>query len=345
MVSPPLAHSPHAARSSPDGAPPLFEVRNLNLDVRGLAPFPLVQDVSYELAKGEALALVGESGCGKSLTCWSSLGLPPRGVYMRADQLAFNGTSLAGPRGPNEAAFRQVRGKQIAMIFQDPVAALNPVRKVGAFLISLLKAHRGLSDDAARTEAVRLLDAVGIPQAKARMGVYPHELSGGQCQRVMIAGALCGDPDMIIADEPTTALDVTTQAQIMDLLGELRRERGMGLLIVSHDLGVIAENADRVAVMYAGRIVETGPVDQVFGDPGHPYTAGLLRSVPPEEGRATLTPVEGHVPSLAHLPSGCAFAPRCPRATDDPCRMISPPLESANDRATACWHPMDGGAA
>ena len=259
---------------------------------------------------------------------------------MSADHLALEGKVLGGPMGPDQNAFRRVRGKRIAMIFQDPVAGLNPVRKVGSFLVSLLKEHRGMNDRAAKEEAVRLLDAVGIPQARARMSAYPHELSGGQCQRVMIAGALSGDPDMIIADEPTTALDVTTQAQIMDLLSELRRERGLGLLIVSHDLGVIAENADRVAVMYAGRIVETGPVSDVFANPDHPYTAGLLDSVPPEEGRATLTPISGNVPSLFDLPSGCAFAPRCPRASEDPCTRQIPALEGAGLRTTACWQSV-----
>lgn len=340
MVHPSIAHSPKAACSSSDGTPPLFEVKDLNLEVRGLTSFPLVQAVSYSLNKGEALALVGESGCGKSLTCWSSLGLPPRGVFMTANNLTFDGVQLAGPKGPDQAAFRHVRGKRIAMIFQDPIAALNPVRKVGQFLGSLLKAHRGMNDAAATAEAVRLLDAVGISEAKARMISYPHELSGGQCQRVMIAGALSSDPDIIIADEPTTALDVTTQTQIMQLLGDLRRDRGMALLIVSHDLGVIAENADRVAVMYAGRIVETGQVSVVFEKPNHPYTAGLLRSVPPETGHATLTPIPGNVPSLAHLPAGCAFAARCERARQDPCSIHVPPLAELRTRATACWFPV-----
>lgn len=313
----------------------------LNLEVRGLSSFPLVRDVSLHLHKGEALALVGESGCGKSLTCWSALGLPPRGVHLSAERIALSGEVLAGRNGVDQRAFRQVRGKRIAMIFQDPIAALNPVRRIGGYLIALLKAHRGMDETVARAEAVRLLDAVGIPQPKDKLTAYPHELSGGQCQRVMIAGALSGDPDMIVADEPTTALDVTTQAQIMDLLKELQRDRQMGLLLVSHDLGVIAENVDRVAVMYAGRIVEAGSVEMVFQTPSHPYTAGLLKSVPPERGREKLTPIEGQVPSLAHLPEGCAFAPRCGRVTDQPCRVDVPTLQEGHRADVACWHPLE----
>lgn len=322
------------------GPSPFFRVEGLNLAATGLRTFSLVQDVSYQLDRGEALALVGESGCGKSLTCWSSLGLPPHGISLSVKHMSLGDETLADTEGLNQKTFRRIRGKRIAMIFQDPVAALNPVRRVGSYLTSLLKANRGMGGEAATAEAIRLLDAVGIPRAKERLVSYPHELSSGQCQRVMIAGALSGEPDIIIADEPTTALDVTTQAQIMSLLKDLRKDRGLGLLIVSHDLGVIAENVDRVAVMYAGRIVEMGDVDAVLSLPQHPYTLGLLNSVPPEAGRAALTPVGGNVPSLFDLPDGCAFWPRCGSATDAPCKATVPDLKLQDGRSVACWHPV-----
>lgn len=283
MVLPPSTDRATAALSSNDEAPPLFAVQNMNIVVKGLLKTPLIKNVSFELHKGEALGLVGESGSGKSITCWSSLGLPPRGVTLSVESMQLDGQIIADDKGLDLSAYRDIRGKRIAMIFQDPIAALNPVRRIGSYIRSLLKAHLGLVGDEATIEAVRLLDAVGIPQAKARLGSYPHELSGGQCQRVMIAGALSGQPDIIIADEPTTALDVTTRAQIIGLIDDLRKERGLGLILVSHDLGVVAEAVDRVAVMHQGEIVETGPVESVFSNPTHAYTKQLLDSMPPEE--------------------------------------------------------------
>jgi peptide/nickel transport system ATP-binding protein len=331
------------ARPDDPGAPSLFRVEKLCLTTLSPNPYVLVDDVSFELARGESLAVIGESGCGKSLTCWSCVGLPPKGVQITATEIAFSGKRLFGPSGLNAAAFTRVRGKRIAMIFQDPVAALNPRRRVGSFLVSLLRKHMNLNRAEAQSEAIRLLEAVGIPKARERMTAYPHELSGGQCQRVMIAGALAGDPDMIIADEPTTALDVTTQAQIMSLLDKLRRDRGLGVLLVTHDLGVVAECSDRVMVMYAGRVVETGPVDAVLSAPRHPYTLGLIRSLPPEHGKAALTPIQGTVPALSDRPSGCAFASRCPRALTEICHNEVPPLRRTGVRDVACWNENDGG--
>lgn len=241
----------------------------------------LVSDVSLQLPHGGALGIVGESGSGKSLTCLSIMDLLPGALRQSAGAIRMNGTPLAPGR-------KGVRGRRIAMIFQDPGATMNPLRRIGPFLSGLVKLHRGLTGAAAEAEAVRLLDAVRMPAARERLRAYPHELSGGQNQRVMIAGALAGDPEILLADEPTTALDVTTQAQILDLLAELRAERGMGLVLVSHDFGVIAEAADHVAVMHAGSVVEQAPADRLFSSPQHPYTASLLASVPPETGRASV---------------------------------------------------------
>ncbi|MBW8639659.1 ABC transporter ATP-binding protein [Hoeflea sp. WL0058] len=229
---------------------------------------------------GGALGIVGESGSGKSLTCLSIMDLLPGALKQSAGVVRLHGKPLAPGR-------KGIRGRRIAMIFQDPGATMNPLRRIGPFLSGLVKLHRGLTGAAAEAEAVRLLDSVRMPAARARLRAYPHELSGGQNQRVMIAGALAGDPEILLADEPTTALDVTTQAQILDLLAELRAERGMGLVLVSHDFGVIAEAADHVAVMRAGRVVEKAPADRLFSFPQHPYTASLLASIPPELGRAS----------------------------------------------------------
>lgn len=318
-------------RPDPPGAP-LFHVSGMSLRATWPSPAILVDDVSFDLARGECVALIGESGCGKSLTCWSSIGLPPANVAMTAKAITFAGTPLMRRDAPDMA---NLRGKRIAMIFQDPVAALNPTRRIGHFLVSLLRKNRGLDRRAAQAEAVGLLQSVGIARAAERMSAYPHELSGGQCQRVMIAGALTGAPDVLIADEPTTALDVTTQAQIMELLSDLRRTRGLAVLLVTHDLGVVAEYADRAMVMYAGRIVEEGPVQALLSKPRHPYAQGLLRSLPPEHGKAPLTPISGTVPDLANRPDGCAFAPRCSRALTPTCTREKPVLEGV-----ACWNPI-----
>jgi peptide/nickel transport system ATP-binding protein len=267
--------------------------------------------VDLSVARGEALGLVGESGSGKSVTWLAALGLLG-GRARIGGSVQLDGTELVGaPVRVLEA----MRGKRIAMIFQDPASSLNPVHRIGRQINEALALHRGMTGAAARAETLRLLDRVGIPAAARRLDDYPHQLSGGQNQRVMIAMALAGEPDLLIADEPTTALDATIQAQILALLGELRRDGNMAMVLISHDLGVVAENCDRVAVMYAGRIVEEASADRLFGAPQHPYTQGLLDALPDLDGpRRRLAAIPGTVPEPTRLPPGCAFAPRCPRA-------------------------------
>ena len=320
--------------AAPDTEKPLLEVRGLAVEA---ADVRLLDDLTFRIEYGDALGLVGESGSGKSLTCFAINRLLPSGVEQVAGNIIFDDQNLGSI---TQQALAALRGRRIAMIFQDPSSCLNPLRTVGGFLRSLLQLHRGLRGASAEAEAIRLLDAVGIPSPKNRLRLYPHELSGGQNQRVMIAGALAGAPDLLIADEPTTALDVTTQAQILDLLKSLRRERGMALLIVSHDFGVIVEAAKRVAVMYAGRIVEEADVNILLDTPHHPYTSGLLRSIPPTDEHAVLTTIRGQPISPANRPNGCAFAPRCSWASDV-CRQDVPRLRSVGDSTVACHHPLN----
>ena len=283
------------------------------VSLRGLAVSfdgqPALRGIDLDVAKGEAVGLVGESGCGKSVTWLAALGLLP-GKARVTGSVRLDSEELlhAAP-----SALERVRGGRIAMIFQDPASSLNPVHKVGRQITEALGLHRGLHGAAARAEARRLLDLVGIPDAARRLDGHPHEFSGGQTQRVMIARALAGQPEMLVADEPTTALDVTIQAQILELLQALRRETGMALVLISHDLGVVADTCERVAVMYAGRIVEEAPVDAIFAHPAHPYTRGLLGALPPIDGpRRRLWAIPGGVPEPWAMPPGCAFAPRCP---------------------------------
>ncbi|GGC40305.1 ABC transporter ATP-binding protein [Siccirubricoccus deserti] len=267
-----------------------------------------LRGVDLSVAPGEALGLVGESGCGKSVTWLAALGLLP-GKARIGGSVTLHGEELLGA---SSARLDRVRGGRVAMIFQDPASSLNPVHRIGRQITEALALHRGIGGAAARAEARRLLDQVGIPDAARRLDAYPHELSGGQNQRVMIAMALAGQPELLVADEPTTALDVTIQAQILDLLGALRRETGMALVLITHDLGVVAETCERVAVMYAGRIVETAATARLFADPAHPYTQGLLGALPPFDGpRRPLAAIPGSVPEPAAMPPGCAFAPRC----------------------------------
>ena len=312
----------------------LVSIRGLTVDFDvGHRVVRVLHGVGLPIGKGQAIGLVGESGSGKSVTWLAALGLlGPRAHIGGSVQLA--GEPLLGvPVSKLEA----VRGRRIAMIFQDPATNLNPVHRIGRQIGEALRLHRGLEGAPARAEARRLLDRVGIADAVRRLGEYPHQLSGGMRQRVMIAMALAGEPDMLVADEPTTALDATIQAQILDLLRELRRDGGMSMVLISHDLGVVAENSDRIAVMYAGRIVEEAPTAELFAAPRHPYTSGLLAALPDLDGpRRRLVAIPGTVPDPARLPAGCAFAPRCPQAIAA-CTVAVPLLEHVGtDHRAAC---------
>jgi oligopeptide transport system ATP-binding protein len=271
-----------------------------------------VNGISYTVSEGETLAILGESGSGKSVSAQAIMGIldtPP--AQIPKGEIWFEGRNLLTL--PEEEQ-RKVRGPGISMIFQDALSSLNPVYSVGFQIGEMFRAHRGMSKKDAKKHAVELMDRVRIPAAAQRVNDYPHQFSGGMRQRVMIAMAIALDPKVLIADEPTTALDVTVQAQVMDLLKDLQRETGMGLVLITHDMGVVNEVADNVAVMYAGRIVERGTVDAVFTDPGHPYTEGLMKSIPQVEAKGgRLQPITGQPPNLARIPSGCPFHPRCPR--------------------------------
>jgi oligopeptide transport system ATP-binding protein len=292
-----------------------------------------VNGVSFGLSAGETLAVVGESGSGKSVTAMAAMGLVEAPGRVTAGRVRFEGVELLALP---EDERRRVRGPGMAMVFQDALSALNPVFSVGFQIGEMLRVHEGLGRREARARAVELLERVRIPGAAGRVGDYPHQFSGGMRQRVMIAMALALDPRVLIADEPTTALDVTVQAQILELLAGLRAEGGMGLLLITHDLGVVAEVADRVAVMYAGRIVEAGPAGDVLVAPRHPYTQGLLASMPGRRPGQRLEPITGAPPSLSRIPPGCPFHPRCPWVIDR-CRTELPPLEGPGGREAACW--------
>ncbi|WP_137128181.1 ABC transporter ATP-binding protein [Roseomonas sp. HF4] len=282
---------------------------------------PALRGIDFAVAPGEAVGMVGESGCGKSVTWLAALGLLPARARI-GGRVRIGGQDLLGAPA---AVLEKVRGGRIAMIFQDPASSLNPVHRIGSQVTEALALHRGMGGAAARAEAKRLLDQVGIPDAARRLDAYPHELSGGQNQRVMIAIALAGRPELLVADEPTTALDVTIQAQILDLLASLRRETGMALVLISHDLGVVAEACERVAVMYAGRIVEEAPVTRLFDAAAHPYTQGLIGALPPIDGpRRPLAAIPGGVPEPWAMPPGCAFAPRCSQRLSA-CDIAAPP--------------------
>ena len=297
----------------------LLEVRNLKTHFatkRG--EIRSVDGVSFSIEQGEVLSLVGESGCGKSVTALSIMRLVSQPGRIIGGEMLFEGRDLLGLR---EAEMRQIRGNEIAMIFQDPMTSLNPVYTVGNQIAEAIRLHRKVSKKEAWNQVIEGMRDVAIPAPETRAKSYPHEMSGGMRQRVMIAMALACDPKLLIADEPTTALDVTIQAQILDLLNELREKRNLALLLITHDLGVVAEMADRVAVMYAGKIVEEALVRELFGQPRHPYTEGLLRAVPrlDESGEATkrrLQTIEGVVPNPLDLPPGCRFAPRCLHARE-----------------------------
>jgi oligopeptide/dipeptide ABC transporter ATP-binding protein len=294
-----------------------------------------VDDVSLTIKRGETVGLVGESGCGKSVTALSIMGLIDQpGRVEPGSRIVFCGRDLAGL---DEAELARVRGNELSMIFQEPMTSLNPVFTVGWQIAETLRAHQGLSRREAETRTVQLLELVGISGARGRMRDFPHQLSGGMCQRVMIAMALACEPKLLIADEPTTALDVTVQAQILELISELRDRLGMAMVLITHDLGVVAEVADDVAVMYAGKIVERGPVADVFASPQHPYTEALLQSIPLLGMRHTepLRVIRGQVPSLLEMPTGCRFRTRCDYAFDR-CRD-APPDFRVGRQDSACW--------
>jgi oligopeptide/dipeptide ABC transporter ATP-binding protein len=330
-----------AATATDDG--PLLEVRDLKVEFRtkdGVAK--AVNGVNYAVRAGETLAILGESGSGKSVSAQAVMGIldsPPG--FVTGGEILFKGRDLLKLSGEER---RKVRGSQVAMIFQDALSSLNPVHTVGAQLGEMFRVHRRTSRKEAKEGAIELMERVRIPAARERVGDYPHQFSGGMRQRIMIAMALALQPDLIIADEPTTALDVTVQAQVMDLLAELQDEYHMGLILITHDLGVVADVADKIAVMYAGRIVETAPVHDLYARPAHPYTQGLLESIPRLDQKGQeLYAIKGLPPNLLRIPPGCPFNPRCPRAQTI-CREVHPPLASVTDetgrvqpgRASAC---------
>ena len=315
----------------------LLEVNDLRVSFRTDAGEALAVDgVSFSVGAGETLGIVGESGCGKSVSALSILGLiadqpgrvlPGSSVRLRGEEL------LTAP----PARLRDVRGGEVAMVFQEPMTSLNPVLRVGDQVAEAVRRHTELRGDAVNERVVTLLDRVGIPDPASRARAFPHQLSGGMRQRAMIAMALAGNPELLIADEPTTALDVTIQARILTLLDDLRRERNMALVLITHDLGVVAQVADRVAVMYAGRIVEEAPSANLFSTPAHPYTIGLLRSIPdPDKPGDRLEAIPGSVPSPHAWPPGCRFHPRCTVALDR-CRTDNPSLMQAPATRAACW--------
>jgi peptide/nickel transport system ATP-binding protein len=323
---------------------PLLEIEDLAVSFKtDDGAVRALDGVSFMLPRGKTVGLVGESGSGKSVTSLAIMGLLPRPpAVIERGAIRFKGRDLTTL---DERAMREIRGRHIGMIFQEPMTSLNPVFTVGYQIVEAVRAHGKVSRAAGRARAIELLERVGIPAARERIDAYPHQLSGGMRQRVMIAIALAGEPELLIADEPTTALDVTIQAQILDLLAGLQRDLGMSVLLITHDLGVVAEHVHEVVVMYAGKIVERAPTEALFARPLHPYTRGLMQSVPSfvgNRGRARLATIPGSVPDLSKLPKGCRFRERCSRAQDD-CRVDHPPLiPFAGNRSAACIHVDDG---
>ena len=314
---------------------PLLEVKNLRVEFPTRhATLVALDDISFDIAPGEILGVVGESGAGKSLTGSAIIGLLDPPGRIAGGEIRFEGRRIDNL--PYEA-MRRIRGRHIGAIFQDPLTSLNPLYTIGRQLIETIQTHLKVGAAEARQRAVRLLEETGIPAAAQRIDQYPHQFSGGMRQRVVIALALAAEPKLIVADEPTTALDVSIQAQIISLLKRLCKEHGAAVMLVTHDMGVIAETCDRVAVMYAGRIAEIGPVKNVIHSPAHPYTAGLMGSIPAmDRDRERLLQIDGAMPRLTAIPSGCAFNPRCPRVFDR-CRVERPDLLPAGATRAACW--------
>ena len=314
---------------------PLLEVRNLRVEFptrRG--NLVALDDVSFDIAPGEILGVVGESGAGKSLTGAAIIGLLDPPGRVASGEIRFDGRRIDNL--PYDE-MRKVRGRHIGAIFQDPLTSLNPLYTIGRQLTETIQAHLPVSNEEARQRAIRLLQETGIPAAEARIDQYPHQFSGGMRQRVVIALALAAEPRLIVADEPTTALDVSIQAQIISLLKRLCKDHGAAVMLITHDMGVIAETCDRVAVMYAGRVAEIGPVRDVIHAPAHPYTIGLMGSIPAmDEDRERLLQIDGAMPRLTAIPTGCAFNPRCPKVFER-CRSERPDLLPAGATRAACW--------
>lgn len=317
----------------------MLRVENLTTVVGSGASAPSVlEDVSFTLSAGEVLCVVGESGSGKSMLALTLMGLLGFPVRRAAGRIILDGEDITagGPR-----AWRQKRGRDLSMIFQEPMTSLNPIMRVGEQIGEVLRMRKGMSAEAARRRAVELLERVEIPAAASRLAAYPHELSGGMRQRVMIAVALAAEPKLLIADEPTTALDVTIQAQILDLLRDIQAESGMALMLITHDLGVVAEMAHKVMVLYAGRVAEMADVETLFDAPSHPYTQALLASIPSLDSSSDrLVTIPGSVPGVGLMPKGCRFAPRCPHVKDV-CQLAPPPVvKLASDQHVACLRPF-----
>jgi oligopeptide/dipeptide ABC transporter ATP-binding protein len=322
---------------------PILEIRDLSIHAGPEShPIPLVEEVSFSVAEGSTLAIVGESGCGKSMTAMSLMRiLPEPGVRISGGEISINGEDLVTA---SEQRMQELRGNIISMIFQDPIASLNPIQTIGDQIIEVIRTHQDISKHEARARATELLRSVRFPDAERRINYYPHRLSGGMCQRVMIAMAMAGAPKILIADEPTTALDTTVQAQVMSLLRKAQTETGTAIILITHNLAAAAEAAEHVAVMYAGRIIEQGPVKDIFLSPAHPYTEGLLGAIPDKaedsEEIGRLTEIPGNVPRPGTLPDGCAFAPRC-KNVQDRCRQERPNLSPDGNRLVACFFPCD----
>ncbi len=318
---------------------PLLSVKDLVIEFstqRGIVR--AIDGVSFDILPGETLGLVGESGCGKSVTSLAILGLipsPPGRIV--SGSIKLEGRELVGLP---ESEYRHIRGKEISMIFQEPMTALNPVFTIATQMTDVLMRHQGMTRKQARNRAVEMLALVGIPSPDKRIDEYPHQMSGGMRQRVMIAMALSCNPKLLLADEPTTALDVTTQAQVLEQMVKLQDELGTSVVLVTHDLGVVAQTCSRAVVMYAGRVAEEAPIHPLFNQPRHPYSEGLLKSIPRirEDKLDELPTIPGTVPDLLHLPSGCRFVDRCYKA-DEACHREEPPLEWQGDQAVACFHP------